>query len=88
MGTAAICIVTVHHLCHRYVLNRGHKFPLNLATIGQMVKKYKHIIEIQDGGVHRVEFRLLSLFESIYVLCIKVAISLLNLALISQILKK
>jgi len=56
--------------------------------IGEMVNKYKYVFEIQDDGNYHVEFWLLSLFDSVYALYIEVALSLLNLALISQIVKK
>jgi len=63
-------------------------FPLNLSKIGQMVNIKNDFYESQDNSDYLVEFWLLGLLDSMYVLCIKVAISQLNLVLTSQIIKQ
>jgi len=90
MGAAAICIVTIHFIWHRCVSYRGHNIPTKFVNnrSSVMLNKQKYFFESQDGGDYHVEFGLLGLFDSMYVFCIKVAISLLNLALFSQIVKK
>jgi len=34
MGAAAICIVTMHFLCHSCVPNRGHNIPTKFGDNG------------------------------------------------------
>jgi len=51
MGTAAICIVKKHYLCHRYVPNRGQNFPLSLAIIGQIETNGNRFSKFKMAGI-------------------------------------
>jgi len=88
MGAAAICIVTMHFIWYGCFPYRGNNIPTKFVDNRSNDKRIEILLLSQDGGDHHVEFWLLGLFDSMYVFCIKVAISLLNLALISRILKK
>jgi len=78
MGAAAIVLQQCTFHAIDVFLIMVTTFPLNLEIVGQMVKKWKQLFETKDGGDHHVEFWILSLFDFMYVCCIKVAISLLN----------
>jgi len=57
------------------------------VTIGQLVTKWQQFSEIQDGDGHHLELWLLRFFDVTEVFKSKVAIFLLNLAMIGQIVK-
>jgi len=63
-------------------------FPLSLAKIGQIVKKWQQLIKIQDGGSRYRELWVLSFFDVIDMFQIEVAMFPYILVTIDQTVKK
>jgi len=59
MGVAAICIVTMHVLCHRHITNCGHNIPTKFGDNRVNGEYIKHLSESQDSSDHHVELSVL-----------------------------
>jgi len=73
---------------HKCVFNRGHNILTKFGDNRSNGRAQSNRNTSSNGDDDHVQFWLLSLFDSMYVFYNKVTISLLNLTLISQIVKK
>jgi len=83
-GILKLCISDVIYMFQIKVPMSSHI----LVTIGQIVKEWQQFFEIQDGGGRHLELWLVRFFDVTDVIYIKLAIFLLNLAMIGQIVKR